>query len=84
LSNGICHLRKKLASEKQLRIVSVLEKVTNEVRQEQLSRDKVFARFSIFFFGVLVCLKSVFSDQQDVKQTREVNIAFIIARKELM
>ena len=59
----------------------MLEKVTNEVRQEQLSRDKVFARFSIIFFGVLVCLKSVFSDQQDVKQTREVNIALLLLVK---
>jgi len=72
LSNGICHLRKKFASEKKLRIVSVLEKVSNEVRQEQFFRDKVFARFSIVFLGVLVCLKSVFSDEQDVKQNRDI------------
>jgi len=34
--------------------------------------EKMFAKFSGIFFPVLVCLKSVFSDGQDVKYDRDI------------
>jgi len=34
--------------------------------------EKVFARFFVHFLRVLVCLKSVFSDGQDVKYDRHI------------
>ena len=34
--------------------------------------EKVFARFSVIIFRVLVCLKSVFSDEENVKYDRDI------------
>ena len=56
-ASGICHLQKKFWPKKW--------SFTN-------ASEKVFARFLGLFSRVLVCLKVVFSDGQDVKYDRDI------------
>jgi len=66
LSSGTCHLQKKSG-----RIFS--GKIWQISSRESLARRRRCVRdFSVMFLRVLVCLKSVFSDRQNVKYDRDI------------